>query len=307
MSRFVVGVDGGGTRTAAVALSLEGQVLGRDVGRPALLEPSNTDEVARAIHHAAERAAAHAGLTLPAAVLHAGVAGAGRDDLRRALLVALVDARVAERVEVGTDIAAAAMDALGDAPGIVLLSGTGSIAWGRGPDGTEGRVGGWGALLGDEGSGYRLGLAGLRAVVRARDGRGPGTALTGALLSATGVEAPEDLVSWALTATKGRIAELAPAVLQLVGSDTVADEIVADGARDLAQHATVLAERLSPWPPGTPAVHLAGGALSPGSSLRSRVTSILRGEGLAVADRPVDGARGAGKLALVALDALHSE
>ena len=74
--------------------------------------------------------------------------------------------------------------------GIIIIAGTGSIVLGRDAVGTEARAGGWGPLLADDGSGYAIGLAGLRAVFRARDGWGPSTALTQALQEAL------SLTSW---------------------------------------------------------------------------------------------------------------
>ncbi len=298
MSHFVVGVDGGGTRTRAVALGAGGQLVGGAVGRAALLQTDNAESVALAIRQVAEEAAADAGLTLPAAAVHAGVAGAGRQAAKEALEHALRDAGVGERVRVGTDVAAAARDALDGGPGIVLLAGTGSIAWGRSPDGREARAGGWGALLGDEGSGYALGIAGMKAVVRARDGRGDSTALTDVLLSELSLDGPEALVPWSQTAAKARIAALAPRVLELSSSDPVAGTIVADAALDLGAQARVLVRRLGPWADPGPTVFLAGGLLSPDSPLRARVRSVLDMEGLPVSEHVVDGARGAGLLAL---------
>ncbi len=298
MSTFVVGVDGGGTRTQAVALGLHGQLLGRAVGGAALLDVTNAAEVARSIHQVAEAAAAEAGLTLPAAALFAGVAGGGRPEVKAALRVALATAGVGEAVTVGTDVAAAARDALGTGPGIVLLAGTGSIAWGRNESGRVARVGGWGSLLGDEGSGYDLGLEGLRAVARARDGRGPATELTRLLLEAAGVEAPEGLIPWASQAGKGDIAALAPVVAEAAASDDVAGRLLVAAAVALAVQATTLADRLGPWKVASPPVALAGGLLSPGGPLRERVGSLLSDAGLGIVDAGVDGARGAGLLAL---------
>ena len=298
MSHFVVGVDGGGTRTRAVALGAGGQLVGGAVGRAALLQTDNAESVALAIRQVAEEAAADAGLTLPAAAVHAGVAGAGRQAAKEALEHALRDAGVGERVRVGTDVAAAARDALDGGPGIVLLAGTVSIAWRRSPDGREARAGGWGALLGDEGSGYALGIAGMKAVVRARDGRGDSTALTDVLLSELSLDGPEALVPWSQTAAKARIAALAPRVLELSSSDPVAGTIVADAALDLGAQARVLVRRLGPWADPGPTVFLAGGLLSPDSPLRARVRSVLDMEGLPVSEHVVDGARGAGLLAL---------
>lgn len=298
MSTFVVGVDGGGTRTQAVAVGLQGQLLGRSVGRAALLDANNTEEVARAVHQAAESAASEAGLTLPAAALFAGVAGGGRSELRDDLRAALERAHLGDVVDVGTDVAAAARDALGTGPGIVLLSGTGSIAWGRSDAGRVARVGGWGSLLGDEGSAYDLGLECLRAVARARDGRGPATELTGQVLEATGAESPEALIPWASQATKGDIAALAPLVTRAANTDATAGRLLVAAAVALAVQATTLADRLGPWKDKSPPVALAGGLLSPGGPLRERVGSLLTDAGLRPLEQPVDGARGAGLLAL---------
>ena len=297
MSAFVVGVDGGGTRTEAVAVGLQGQLLGRAVGQAAVLDPSNVDAVAKAVRQAAESAAAQAGLTLPAAAVYAGVAGAGRDVVRLGLQAALEGLRVGERVCVGTDVSAAAADALGDGPGVVLISGTGSIAWGRGPDGREGRVGGWGGLLGDQGSAYDLGLEGLRAVTRAVDGRGETTMLTAALLAATGADEPQGLIPWSHSATKGEIAALAQVVTAQAGSDRVATAIVERAADELAHHAAVLVARLGPWEE-TPRVVLAGGLLSAQGILQERVRRTLAEAGTSVAADPADGGWGAALLAL---------
>ena len=81
-----------------------------------------------------------------------------------------------------------------DGWGIALISGTGSIVFGRSPHGEMARAGGWGHILGDEGSGYAIGVEALRAVMRAFDGRGPATALTDAVLLHWSLKTPPDLV-----------------------------------------------------------------------------------------------------------------
>ena len=301
MSEFAVGVDGGGTRTRAMAVDSAGAALGRGVAGAALLQAHNTEHVARKVEEAARAAAADAGLTLPSSALFAGVAGAGRPALRLALEVALKELGVAAHVAVDTDISIAVRDGLEERPGILLLSGTGSMAWGRGPDGREARVGGWGAVLGDEGSGYDMGLAGLRAVVRARDGRGPSTALTEALLEATGVGSPEGLVSWAEAAEKAQVAALAPRISELASSDDASRAITEGAAAELAHHVRALRDRLGPWE-GDVEVVLAGGILSPDEPARDAVAALLSAEGFRVSDRVVDPARGAATLALGLLD-----
>ena len=86
--------------------------------------------------------------------------------------------RLARHVEVTNDAAILLAAGTPDGWGVALVSGTGSIAFGRAPDGRTARGGGWGYLLGDEGSAYALVLAGLQAVARAADGRGEPTCLT---------------------------------------------------------------------------------------------------------------------------------
>ena len=81
-----------------------------------------------------------------------------------------------------------------DGWGVAVVAGTGSMAFARGTDGRTARAGGWGPLLGDEGSGYALALSGLRAAARAADGRAQATLLTDRLLAACGLSRPEDLV-----------------------------------------------------------------------------------------------------------------
>ncbi|MFN8579797.1 MAG: BadF/BadG/BcrA/BcrD ATPase family protein [Gemmatimonadaceae bacterium] len=91
-----------------------------------------------------------------------GVAGVGRDEERQALHAALATRGIAEDIVVVTDAEVALEDAFGDGPGVLLIAGTGSICFGRGPAGALSRCGGWGPTIGDEGSGAWLGPANSR-------------------------------------------------------------------------------------------------------------------------------------------------
>jgi glucosamine kinase len=181
---------------------------------------------------------------------------------------------------------------------LLLVAGTGSIAWGRGEDGREARVGGWGGLLGDEGSGYDIGLRALRAVVRAADGRGPPTELRDRLLGEIGLDAPEALIRWAAGAGKASVARLAPTVCGVANAgDEVAAAIVTGAVESLKAHVVALRQRLGPWR-ATPRLALAGGLLAPGGPLREAVVASTASFGCAVREEPVDVARGAARLAL---------
>jgi glucosamine kinase len=194
---LVVGVDGGATQARALVTDLEGRTRGRATAGAALGRPSEPVAVVPGLLALTRSAVEDAGAELPVAALCCALAGVGRERERDLVERALAGAGVAQRVRVVTDAEAALHDAFRDGPGIVLIAGTGSVAWGRGPDGRVARAGGWGALLGDEGSGYALGLGALRAVLRAHDGRARPTTLTGAVLRETGLNEAAELVRWA--------------------------------------------------------------------------------------------------------------
>ena len=190
-----VGIDGGGSRATAVATDVEGRELARVEGGPGRIRLDAPGTGAHVLADLVDHVIREAGARLPAAGLICALAGAGREDARRELAAALLREAVAIRLRVVTDAEAAYQDAFGGGPGILLIAGTGSIAWGRDADGRTIRAGGWGALLGDEGSGYDLGLRALRAVLHAHDGRGPATGLTGTI-------GPE-VAHWSNPDTKG--------------------------------------------------------------------------------------------------------
>ena len=134
-----------------------------------------------------------------------GVAGAGRETERQELWQALMSRDLASELVIHSDYSIALDDAFGDGPGVLLISGTGSVAFGRGPAGATARCGGWGPVAGDEGSGAWIGRRALSVVTAAADGREPETALTGAILTAAQVNETPDLIAWAADATPGDI------------------------------------------------------------------------------------------------------
>lgn len=299
-SPVVVGIDGGGTRTRALVLDADGREMGVLDGPAGLVDPTRPAAGIPALEALIREAVGNEG---PLAALWVGLAGVGRESVRRSVEAALSVTGIAGVVGVGTDLEAALQDAHGGDPGILLVAGTGSAAVRRSPDGALVRSGGWGRLLGDEGSGYAIGLEGLRALTRAFDGRGARTELTPVLLEAAGVAEVGDLVAWVAGATKSEIAALAPLVLELASSRS---DPVAAGIRDRA--VSDLAELVSAVC-GAPAleggagesdgaVALSGGLICPGGPLRSAVEAAMEDLGLTVVRREVRPERGAAALAL---------
>ncbi|MGD2217950.1 MAG: BadF/BadG/BcrA/BcrD ATPase family protein [Gemmatimonadales bacterium] len=297
-SRNVIGIDGGGTATRAVVLDEWGDELGRGAAGPAVTDRDGGAIEIEALAAAAQRAAAASRVEFPVAALCAGLAGVGREEERAAAEAALTARGIASSTRVVTDAEAAFHDAFADGPGILVIAGTGSIAWGRAEDGREARAGGWGPLVGDEGSGYDIGLHGLRAALRAADGRGSETELLARFAAQLGAAEPQGLVTWAANAGRPEIAGLAPLVCDLArAGDGVAAQIVDAALASLAGHVAALLARLGPWtaPPG---LALGGGLLCAGGPLRDAMIAIVADLPCVPLAREVDAAQGAARMAL---------
>lgn len=293
-----IGVDGGGSRSRAMVVDAAGRELSRVEGGSALIDLLRPLEAARVVAELAGTAATAAGAELPVRGLWAGLAGAGPLGPRAAVRDFLAEEGVAAAVAVGGDVEAARADAFGDGPGILLVVGTGSVAVGRDPAGVEATAGGWGAALDDEGSGYRIGLDGLRAVMRSADGRAPATSLTGAMLRETGVADPRDLVEWAASATKRDVAALCVAVGRACQEgDAAAAQVVEKALAGIRSLVGAVLARTSGWP-GKPPLAMIGGVVREGSEMRAPVMRVVAEQGCAVRRAPVIAERGAARKAI---------
>jgi N-acetylmuramic acid 6-phosphate etherase len=306
---FVVGVDGGGTGSRAVVLDARGRELGREVGSAAIVIPGSETASMEAIRDLVRRVLRAAGVPegTPARTLVAGLAGVGReaDRLRieTMLSTSMASLGLARSVLVRNDAEVALHDAFGTGPGILLVGGTGSIALARLPSGRSLRTGGWGALAGDEGSGWSMGLGAVRAVLRALDGRGPPTTLTEEVARAFGSREPAELVDRLRTAAKGQVAALAPQVEAAArAGDEVAEALTDQAAASLADHVAPLVRA---WHAEVGResslqleVALLGGLVARGGPLRSRLVPRLEAMGAVPTTECPDPARGAARLAL---------
>lgn len=302
MSAIVIGIDGGGSRTRAIVADEEGREIVRVEGPASAVRPGQAEHSAEVICAVVRDALAACEMThvLPR-VLCVGVAGVGRDVERDHLWQALVSREVAEEVVVHSDATVALDDAFGEGPGILIIAGTGSVAFGRGPSGQFARCGGWGPDFGDEGSGAWIGRRALGIVAAASDGREPETALTGAILTAAEVNAAMDLIPWAAAATPAMLATLAPVVMSVAESgDLRANALLTLATEELVLHARTLARALFADERAASQVALAGGLLTRRSALRRRLEHRLRSAvpGAQVRAEEVNPARGAVRGAL---------
>jgi N-acetylglucosamine kinase-like BadF-type ATPase len=271
-----LGVDCGGSHTALVLGDRSGQVLARAEGPGSAMRPGGAERSAAVILDVARRAAAQAGLKVPATAALVGAAGAGRAPEREALEAAITAAGVAERVAVRGDVEIALAAAFGTGPGVLVNAGTGSIAYARVADGRLFRAGGHGWQLGDEGGGYWLGRRALSAAARAQDGLGESSTLSERLLVALGLRTFDDLIRWTSTATPAEVAALAPHVLNAAREgETVAQRIVEEAAGELSHLVRALSRHFSEQSDFT--IATAGGLLRPDSpllaALRTRIAA----------------------------------
>jgi N-acetylmuramic acid 6-phosphate etherase len=301
---LLLGIDGGGTHTVALLAAVPAgaaglwSVAGRGEAGPSNQKAVGKDSTLRALDEAVTRAFAAAGLPrAPVASACLGLAGSDRPEDRAVIHEWARQVRLAAHVEVTNDAALLLAAGTPAGWGLAVIAGTGSIAYGRHPEGPTARAGGWGYLLGDEGSGYALVLAGLQAVVQAADGRGPTTRLTERLLAAMELKEPQGLVhavyggKW----DRAALAALAPLVLEAAEvGDAVATEIVRRAAHELARTAAAVARRLGLDPQAVP-VALAGGVLLGSPGYRQCFLQALQGLGVhadpvAVVPEPAQGA-----------------
>ncbi len=177
----VLGIDAGGTKTVCFLADDRGTVVSEGRGPGANLQVAGELGVEKVLYDVMQ--AALAGRNVTPVAIAVGIAGVDREDEARAVHDIMRRIGHHARVLVVNDALIALVAGVGDAPGIVIIAGTGTIAYGRNANGVAARAGGWGHMIGDEGSGYWIGREALAAVMRAADGRGPSTRLTADILA----------------------------------------------------------------------------------------------------------------------------
>ncbi|MBA4544638.1 MULTISPECIES: N-acetylglucosamine kinase [Thermoactinomyces] len=237
---FVIGVDGGGTKTEAVAFDLSGRELARSRSGFAnvLVDPERAikhirEAIEGCIHQVKDRCL----------YLYLGLAGI-ESGTCRAELEKMLRERFAIPFSIVNDAQIAHAGALRGGDGILTVAGTGSICFGV-KEGVQAVTGGWGNLLGDEGSGYWIAIQALRRIIAEAERNLPHSPLSRCLLDEIGVKEAEGLKSFVYGVTKAEIAGLAPIVARQADSgDEASAAILRRAGRELVQMTLRLREKL---------------------------------------------------------------
>jgi N-acetylglucosamine kinase-like BadF-type ATPase len=271
---IAIGVDAGGTATRAL-LSRGGARHAELAGGPANASTIGAVAAARTI---ADIVRAIAGHDRPAAIV-VGAAGAGRANVAQAIERALRDLFPRARVAVGDDAPIALRAAIPSGPGIVLVAGTGSVAYAEHAH-RRVRIGGAGYLLGDEGSAFSIGLAAIRLYARALDGRVNADETTD--LVARALDAPDrDALLAAIydePLAPSRVAALAPSIIGFAGKgNRAATKIVQAAAQELGELVRAAARAVE-LADANPRIALAGGLFAENSLLSFLLETRINGD-----------------------------
>lgn len=253
-TKYFLGFDGGGTHLRGCLIDGHGNVLATAAHPPASF-PKLKEKIGAPVAALKNELQARAGLsgTMIAAAGFCST-GVGRPADREIVERALQENGLALKIVAESDALAALTGAFGGGPGIIVIAGTGVICFGRTPAGEIIRVGGWGYLLGDEGSGFSVAQAALIAALKDWDGRGAATALRKIFEQHFNVASIELVISKIYTPDfdRGKFAELAPLVFAAADNgDAVAQEIIKTAGRGHG-HLIRAARQRGSWPTPVP-------------------------------------------------------
>ncbi|BAY78460.1 ATPase, BadF/BadG/BcrA/BcrD type [Nostoc linckia NIES-25] len=249
---YVLGIDGGGSKTVCVLMDDSGQVLGRGEAGGANYQSIGIGATFKSIESAIQVAANEARQIINIITIEAiclGLAGVGRAsdievvknlvlELQNSKILPITWALQPANIVICNDAFIALVGGIGHDVGIVVAVGTGSIVFGRNQQGNTKRVGGWGYILGDEGSAYKIAVAGMNAALKSYDGREIATSLVDAFKEHLNLESIEDLIEVIYRRQWGvkQIAALAPIVdLAAASGDEVANNIIDDAVKELVK------------------------------------------------------------------------
>jgi glucosamine kinase len=240
---YFLGIDGGGTKTTC-AVGDDTTLLAEATAGPSNIVRVGEVKARESLLQAVRQACTAAGIT-PDQISRTCVGGSGaaRPELAavvRSILAEILSAPITVVGDMETTLEAA----FGNGPGVIVIAGTGSMAYGRDRQGRTARAGGWGFAVGDEGSAHWIGQQAVSAVLRASDQHGEteSSGIAKALFRAWGVASLADLARAGNSIPPPDFAALFPAVS--ASPDEIARQVLRSAGRELAQIAATVSSRL---------------------------------------------------------------
>ncbi len=267
LQHYYLGIDGGGSKTLAILVDGEGQERGRGIAGSSNYAAVGLEPALTSIHSAVEQATQTLGpISIQSAWL--GLAGLDRPADHTTLFPHLRSLATTVRLSNDAELLLSALD---NAVGVAIIAGTGSIALGRDARDVKARAGGWGHVMGDEGSGYELGRRALQVAARAADGRGEPTLLLDLILQHWQLEQADAMIGVVYPDDdKAKIARLSNCVFQAARQgDAIANALIEEAAAELALAALTVSKALD-LPTELP-LALGGGLLLHEADLRERL------------------------------------
>lgn len=251
--KLFLGIDGGQTSIKSVLANQRGRILGTGSGGPAVhfRDEATRHQVRESLSRAIQEALRQAGLSVTQEIESAflGVSGVNGPESPAGTIYRdmIQEEFKARKICVDLDARIALAGAIPSRVGVIVIAGTGSIAFGMNERGESARVGGWGYLLGDEGSGYDIGRQALIAVGKESDGLGPTTALTPLILQSLNIKGATLIpqIIYRDPAPKLRIAHLCSIAAQAAQrGDAIARRLFSKGGKSLGGMACSIIRRL---------------------------------------------------------------
>jgi N-acetylglucosamine kinase-like BadF-type ATPase len=249
MNNIILAIDGGATKTDCWIFDTSGNLLGKGRGGPSNHLLERLEVVKHSIRQGINQALKNARLRPEEiGLVSAGMAGVGPKGEHQGPIIKILKQILnrSKAVAIGDQVTAL-RGALAGEPGIILIAGTGSVIFGENHKGDSQRVGGWGPIFGDEGSGYGIARAGLFAAARGDDGRGPRTSLSRLIPKALGVKNVYGLIQkiYVEQMPRDELAGLSQVVVRAaLNGDKVARKIFQEAAQELALGAKAIIKKL---------------------------------------------------------------
>ncbi|KHD34870.1 transcriptional regulator [Clostridium acetobutylicum] len=235
--KYIIGIDGGGSKTHMKISTLDYKVLLEVFKGPSNINSSTKEEVKRVFQELIMEGLGKLGQSLEeCSAICIGTAGADRSEDKSIIEDMIRSLGYMGKIIVVNDAEIALAGGIEKREGIIVISGTGSICYGRNKEGKSARSGGWGHIIGDEGSGYDIGIRAIKAGLKSFDKRGEKTILEGDILEFLKLKSHEDLIDYIYRSgvTKKEIASLTRVVnAAYIKGDLVSKRILKEATREL--------------------------------------------------------------------------